>query len=49
MLLLYRLYVFTNHIVVVYIVLYISVQSEEEYSLIWKVKPVTIQTDKGKW
>ena len=35
-------------IVIVYIVLYISVQSEEEYSLIWKVKPLTIQTDKGK-
>ena len=23
-------------------------QSEEEYSLIWKVKPLTSQTDKGK-
>ena len=24
-------------------------QSEEEYSLIWKAKPLTIQTDKDKW
>ena len=28
---------------------YILVQSEEEYSLIWKAKPLTIQTGKGKW
>ena len=30
------------------VAVYILVQSEEEYSLIWKAKPVTIQTDKGK-
>ena len=23
--------------------------TSEEYSLIWKAKPLTIQTDKGKW
>ena len=32
-----------------YVALYILVQSEEEYSLIWKAKPLTIQIDKGKW
>ena len=31
------------------VALYILVQSEEEYSLIWKAKPLTIQIDKGKW
>ena len=31
------------------VTVYISVQSEEEYSLIWKAKPLTIQTDEGKW
>ena len=31
------------------VAVYILVQSEEEYDLIWKAKPVTIQTDKGKW
>ena len=30
------------------VALYILVQSEE-YSLIWKAKPLTIQIDKGKW
>ena len=29
--------------------LYILVQSEEEYSHIWKTKPLAIDTDKGKW
>ena len=28
---------------------FIIIQSEEEYSLTWKGKPLTIQTDKGKW
>ena len=50
MLLLYRrLYICTVYIAVVYVAVYILVQSEEEYSLIWKAKPLTIQTDKGKW
>ena len=31
------------------VAVYILVQSKEEYSLIWKAKPLTIQTDKGKW
>ena len=31
------------------IAVYILVQSEEEYSLIWNEKPLTIQTDKSKW
>ena len=31
------------------VALYILVQSEEEYSLIWKAKPLKIQIDKGKW
>ena len=30
------------------VAVYILIQSEEEYSLIWKAKPLTIQTDKGK-
>ena len=28
---------------------YILVQSEEEYSHIWKTKPLAIETDKSKW
>ena len=28
---------------------YNLVQSKEEYSLTWKAKPLTIQTDNGKW
>ena len=31
------------------VAVYVSVQSEEEYSLTWKAKPLTIQTDKGKY
>ena len=31
------------------VAVYILVQSEEEYSLIWKAKLLIIQTDKGKW
>ena len=31
------------------VAVYVLVQSEEEYSLIWKGKPSTIQTSKGKW
>ena len=30
------------------VAVYILVQSEE-HSFIWKAKPLTIQTDKGKW
>ena len=30
------------------VALYILVQLEEEYSFIWKTKPLTFQTDKGK-
>ena len=30
------------------VAVYMLVQAEEEYSLIWKVKPLTIQIDKGK-
>ena len=30
------------------VAVYIFIQSEEEYSLIWKAKPQTIQIDKGK-
>ena len=29
----------------IYVAVYILVQSEEEYSLIWKAKPLTIQTE----
>ena len=32
-----------------FVAVYILVQSEEECSLIWKAKPLTIQTVKGKW
>ena len=47
MLLLYhRLYVFIVCIAVVYVAVYILVQSEEEHSLIWKAKPLAIETDK---
>ena len=47
MLLLYqRLYTSTVYIAVVYVTVYILVQSEEEHSLVWKAKPLTIQTDK---
>ena len=31
------------------VAVYILVQSEEEYSLIWKEKALTIQTGEGKW
>ena len=31
------------------VAIYILVQSEEEYSLTWKAKPIIIQTGKGKW
>ena len=34
---------------VIYVAVYVLVLLEEEYSLIWKAKPLTIQTDKGKW
>ena len=29
------------------VAVFILVQSEEEYSRVWKAKPLTIQTDKG--
>ena len=29
------------------VAVYILVQSEKEYFLIWKIKPIAIQTDKG--
>ena len=32
-----------------FVAVYILVQSEEECFLIWKAKPLTIQTVKGKW
>ena len=31
------------------VAVYFLVQLEEDYPLIWKAKPLTIQTDKGKW
>ena len=31
------------------VAVYILAQSKEEYSLIWKAKLLTIQTDKDKW
>ena len=31
------------------VALYILVQLEEEYSFFWKTKPLTFQTDKGKF
>ena len=49
LLLYHRSYVYTVYIALVYLVSYILVQSEEGYSLIWKAKPLTIQTDKDKW
>ena len=30
------------------VAVYILLQSEEEYSLIWKEKPLTVQSDKDK-
>ena len=30
------------------VAVYILIQSEEKYSLIWKAKPPIIETDKGK-
>ena len=47
---LYSLSIFNDKGQLLYhnVAVYILVQSEEEYSLIWKAKPVTIQTDKGK-
>ena len=49
MLLLYhRLYVSTVYIAVVYVAVYVLVQLEEGYSLIWKAKPLAIQNDKSK-
>ena len=44
----HRLYVCTVYIAVVYAAVYILVQSKEEYSLIWKAKPLTVHIDKGK-
>ena len=38
-----------QRLIIFLIVVYIFVQSEEEYCLIWKAKLLTIQTDKGKW
>ena len=29
--------------------MFILVQSEEEYFLVWKAEPLTIQNDKDKW
>ena len=55
MLLLYhRLYIsyilqIVTSLYLLYVAIHILVQSEEKYSLIWKAKPLTIQTDKGKW
>ena len=46
-LLYYRSYVCTVYIAVVYVVVYISVQSEKDCSLIWKAKPK--QNLIGKW
>ena len=44
MLLLYhKLYVCTVYIAIVHVAAYNSVQSEEEYSLIWKAKPPTFR------
>ena len=31
-----------------FIIMYIFIQSEEEYSLIWNRKPLTTQSDKGR-
>ena len=46
----HRLYISsTVYIEVIYVAVYLLVQSEEEYSLIWNAKPLTIQTDKAKW
>ena len=42
----HRLSVSTVYLAVVYVAVYNIVQSE--YSLIWKAKPLIIQTDKGK-
>ena len=49
MLLLYhRLYVSTVYIAVVYVAVYVLVQLEEGYSLIWKAKPLATQNEKSK-
>ena len=44
-----RLYVSTVYIAVVYVAVYVLVQLEEGYSLIWKAKPLAIQNDKSKF
>ena len=49
LLLCHRLYVCTVYIAVVYVAVYNLVQSEEEYSLIWKAKLLTSQIEKHKW
>ena len=58
MLLLYhRLYICTvsvfpmdkGYLLYYNVAFYILGQPEEEYSLIWKAKPLTIQIDKCKW
>ena len=49
LLLCHRLYVCTVYLAVVYVAVYNSVQSEEEYSLTWKAKPLTTQIEKHKW
>ena len=49
MLLLYhRLCVCTVYIAAVYATVYPLIQSEEDYTLIWKAKPSTVQSDKCK-
>ena len=40
--------IFQQKFKVYILAVYILVQLEE-YFLIWKAKPLTIQTDKGKW
>ena len=44
-----RLYVCTVYIAVIHVSVYFLVPSGEEYYLIWKAKPLSIETDKSKW
>ena len=43
--------VFNDKVFLLYynVAVYISVQSDEEYSPIWKAKPLSNQVDKGRW
>ena len=45
----YNTVLFSNQLLYYNAAVYVLVQSEEQYSLIWKAKPLKIQTEKDKW